>query len=223
MQLNPRHVPHAETHPRPHRCGLTVMPSPSPFAIAQVVFLPCTALVPHGVKHWSERRRVLTVQAAPISLRVRTEAIVALDSDPSGAVHAIASAVSHGVHELGGGVSSSVSRLLSGVTKPSAQLGAPSAYDQSCRGGASPIGERSHAQLESTHTPSSVLEHVHAPREPIGTNTSPQAHSGVHVHSAHGLSASLATREPMTTSTHGVRTVSWSSSVSSGARSAREE
>ena len=90
-------------------------------AEAECVFPPCTALAPQAARQWSDRRRVVIVHATPASLRVRTEAIAALDSDPSGAVHALASRVGQGMCELGGELSSSVSRLWSrgaGAARP---------------------------------------------------------------------------------------------------------
>ena len=60
----------------------------------EVAYLPCTSLLPQGAIKWSERRKVISVHATPTSLRTRTDAITTLETDPSGAVHAIATAVS---------------------------------------------------------------------------------------------------------------------------------
>lgn len=90
---------------------------PARFWMSQVVYLPCTALVPQGVRQWTEHRRVVNVCATCSTWCLRTEAIVSLESDPSGAVHALATRMTQGVNGLGEGVTSSVARLWSGFAK----------------------------------------------------------------------------------------------------------
>ena len=92
-------------------------------AECEVAYLPCTTLTPQGVRQWSERRRVISVHATLTSMRVRTDAITTLDTDPSGAVHAIASAVTSGVQGLS--ASLGVGKLWNGSV-PAASEGAAS-------------------------------------------------------------------------------------------------
>lgn len=111
---------------------------------AEVVYLPCTTLSPQAVRSWGDWRRVLCVHATPTSLRVRTDAITALDADPSGAVQAIASAVTSGVNGLGaslgvGSVGSSVARKLWGGGAAATSGATPIATD----GAADHVGSRS--------------------------------------------------------------------------------
>lgn len=97
----------------------------------QVVYLPCTALVPQGVRQWTEHRRVVNVCATCSTWCLRTEAIVSLESDPSGAVHALATRMTQGVNGLGEGVTSSVARLWSGFAKSHDVETLPSVLDTS--------------------------------------------------------------------------------------------
>ena len=87
---------------------------------AELAYPPCTSLLPHGLRQWSERRRVIAVTATPSSLRVRTDAITTLDAEGTGGVHALAARVSQGVSGLGAGVGSSVA---SSVAKLSSWVG----------------------------------------------------------------------------------------------------
>ena len=81
----------------------------------EVLFPPATSLLPQSVREWTERRRVVSVVAAPASIRTLAHVVTSLAAEPSGAVHALAARVSQSVSGLGEGVSASVSRLWSGV------------------------------------------------------------------------------------------------------------
>ena len=80
----------------------------------EVAFPPCTALLPHGLRQWSERRRVIAVQATPSSMHVRADSIVSLEASPSGAVHGLAAKVSQSMSGLGASITSSVGMLFAG-------------------------------------------------------------------------------------------------------------
>ena len=81
----------------------------------EVLFAPATSLLPQSVREWTERRRVVSVVAAPASIRTLAHLVTSLAAEPSGAAHALAARVSQSVSGLGEGVSASVSRLWSGV------------------------------------------------------------------------------------------------------------
>ena len=81
----------------------------------EVLFPPATSLLPQSVREWTERRRVVSVVAAPASIRTLAHLVTSLAAEPSGAAHALAARVSQSVSGLGEGVSASVSRLWSGV------------------------------------------------------------------------------------------------------------
>jgi hypothetical protein len=162
----------------------------------EVVYPPCTALTAQGVRQWNERRRVLTVQATLSSLRVRTETISSLDTDPSGTVHALASVVSQGVNGFGAGVSTGVARLWSGVAGSSPPPREAMPYDSgrstrddgdgdsACRAAISAVttkaqeatkaqaaAERPGAQMATTATTATTAA---TPRAGAVTQTAPQ-------------------------------------------------